>query len=282
VAIRPGGSLPAIFAVPGVFGNVVGFADLARELGADQPFYGLQSVGLDGKERPIEAIEEMAQLYVNEIRSVQARGPYALIGACFGATVAYEIARQLLKDGEAIAFLGLFDPAFHSGRKTPKFVPRTIRRVSAVGTLVSGRFYLYLHELYKHHGCNGIKYLAAKIRSLSRLFKDNHATKGVQRELHQIEVYRANLRAANQYLREALSGPLTSLEIFETERDYENNSLGRPFDWRDLWRGSLIKHRVAGRDSGDMLSGDNARLLARLVAKRLRTIFSQNFCRSYH
>jgi amino acid adenylation domain-containing protein len=277
VALRPGGSLPAIFAVPGVFGNVVGFADLARELGADQPFYGLQSLGLDGKERPIETIEEMAHLYINEIRSVQARGPYALIGACFGATVVYEIARQLLKDGEAIAFLGLFGPTFHTRRKMPKFVPRTMRRVAAIGTFVSGRFYLYLHELYEHPGCNRIKYLATKIRSLSRLFKDDYATKGVQRELYQIEVYRANLGAVDQYLPEPLSGPLTSLEIFDTEHDYKINSFGRPFDWGDLWKGSLIKHRVAGRDSGDMLSGDNARLLARLIVKRLRTIFSQTF-----
>jgi len=34
VALRVGGTLPPVFAVPGIFGNVVGFADLARELGS--------------------------------------------------------------------------------------------------------------------------------------------------------------------------------------------------------------------------------------------------------
>jgi hypothetical protein len=119
--------------------------------------------------------------------------------------------------------------------------------------------------------------LAAKIRLLSRLFKEKHATKGAQRELHQIEVYHANLRALDRYLREPLSGPLASLEIFETERDCQINSFDQPIDWSDSWKGTIVKHRVAGNDSGDMLSGDNVRSLARLVAKRLRTIFGQNY-----
>jgi len=275
VALRTGGTLCPVFAVPGVFGNVVGFADLARELGSDQPFYGLQSVGLDGKEGPLETIEEMAQLYINEIRSVQARGPYTLIGACFGATVVYEIACQLLNDGEAIAFLGLLGPTLHEGSKKPNRVPRTIRRLAAVRALVSGRFCLYLEELYECRARDRIKYLPAKIHSLSRLFKDKYAAKGAQRELHQIEVYQANLRALDRYVRKPLVGPLGSLEIFEPERECRINSNDRPVNWSDLWKGTTITHRVAGRDSGDMLSGDNARLLAPLLAKRL--VVSQNY-----
>ena len=61
VPLRAGGSLPPIFAVPGVFGNVIGLADLARELGSEQPFYGLQSLGLDGGEAPVDSIEEIAR-----------------------------------------------------------------------------------------------------------------------------------------------------------------------------------------------------------------------------
>ncbi len=107
VALRPSGSLPPVFAVPGVFGNVVGYAELSRALGPDQPFYGLQSVGLDGRDAPLDTIEAMAGLYVEEIRLVRPHGPYAILGACFGATVAYEIARQLLDQGEDDSFSGV-------------------------------------------------------------------------------------------------------------------------------------------------------------------------------
>ena len=51
----------------------------------------------------------MAALYVNEIRKVQAHGPYFLGGYCGGGTIAYEAAQQLEADGERVALLAMFD-----------------------------------------------------------------------------------------------------------------------------------------------------------------------------
>ena len=50
----------------------------------------------------------MAADYLREIGSVQPRGPYAIGGYCFGAIVAFEMARQLRARGEAVALLALF------------------------------------------------------------------------------------------------------------------------------------------------------------------------------
>jgi amino acid adenylation domain-containing protein len=115
VALREAGSLPALYAVPWVHGNVLCFVPLARALGGEQPFYGLQSPGLDGAEPPLSSIEAMATRYVSEIRAHRPRGPYALLGVCFGATVAWEMARQLVAAGEQVAFLGLLDPTRREG-----------------------------------------------------------------------------------------------------------------------------------------------------------------------
>ena len=73
VAIQPEGE-DAVFAVPGVGGNVLVFARLAKLLGIDQPFYGLQARGLDGREKPFMRVEDMAAHYIEEIRSVQPKG----------------------------------------------------------------------------------------------------------------------------------------------------------------------------------------------------------------
>ena len=54
VAITRTGALPLAFVVPGVYGNVIGYAELAHALGPDQPLYGLQAVGLDGAEPPVD------------------------------------------------------------------------------------------------------------------------------------------------------------------------------------------------------------------------------------
>ena len=100
IAIQPSGTAMPIFMVPGVGGNVLVFAQLARLLGLDQPFYGLQARGLDGKETPFTSVPEMARHYIAEIRTVRPHGPYVVLGICTGGLIAYEMAQQLLEQGE--------------------------------------------------------------------------------------------------------------------------------------------------------------------------------------
>jgi thioesterase domain-containing protein len=77
---------------------------------------------MDGKLPPIATIEEMAAVYLAEIRKVQPRGPYLLGGASFGGVVAYEMAQQLEAAGDAAAFVALLDTtaveSADTGRKT--------------------------------------------------------------------------------------------------------------------------------------------------------------------
>ena len=105
VAIQPTGTATPIFMVPGVGGNVLIFSQLAKLLGPDQPFYGLQARGLDGREAPFTSVPEMASHCVREIYQHHPRGPYILAGACTGGLIAYEIAQQLTAEGEAVTIL---------------------------------------------------------------------------------------------------------------------------------------------------------------------------------
>jgi thioesterase domain-containing protein len=109
VAIQPEGSRPPFFCVHGVGGNVLGFRDLARHIGNDQPFYALQPQGLDGKRPCLTSVAEMAERYIREIRRVQPEGPYRIGGYSFGGLVAYEMAQQLRAQEQEISLLALFD-----------------------------------------------------------------------------------------------------------------------------------------------------------------------------
>ncbi|MCR9246633.1 MAG: SDR family NAD(P)-dependent oxidoreductase [bacterium] len=109
VPIQTEGARPKLFLVHGAGGNVLGFRDLAHYFGKDQPVYGLQARGVDGKQTPHQTIDEMAQAYLAELREVQPRGPYYLGGYSGGGVVAYEMAQQLLAVGERVAFLGMID-----------------------------------------------------------------------------------------------------------------------------------------------------------------------------
>jgi phthiocerol/phenolphthiocerol synthesis type-I polyketide synthase E len=118
VAVQPNGSRPPFFCMHGAGGNVLIYRELSNLLGNDQPFYGLQSQGLDGQAPPLTKIEDMAALYVKEIRRVQPSGPYLLGGYCLGGTIAYEVAQQLRAQGQEVSLLALFDTTDWS--KIPK------------------------------------------------------------------------------------------------------------------------------------------------------------------
>jgi amino acid adenylation domain-containing protein len=109
VPIQPQGSRPPFFCVHGMGGGVLDYTNLARRLGPNQPFYGLQDRGLAGNGEPFNRVEDMAAHYVQEIRTFQPTGPYFVGGYCFGGTVAFEIARQLQAAGQPVALLAIMD-----------------------------------------------------------------------------------------------------------------------------------------------------------------------------
>ncbi|HSF39107.1 MAG TPA: non-ribosomal peptide synthase/polyketide synthase [Thermoanaerobaculia bacterium] len=108
VPLAPGGPGAPFFCVHPAGGNVLCYAQLAREIGPDRPFYGLQSLGLSGQE-PQETIEEMAATYLEEILAVEPEGPYLLGGFSLGGAVAYELAQRLRERGKEVSLLALID-----------------------------------------------------------------------------------------------------------------------------------------------------------------------------
>jgi thioesterase domain-containing protein/acyl carrier protein len=104
VPLQPRGSLPPVFFIHSADRNVLGYVNLLRHLGAGQPAFGVRDLG--DMARPVIQI---ASEHVQAIRVVQPRGPYALVGWSFGGIVAFEMAVQLQRLGEPVAFVGLMD-----------------------------------------------------------------------------------------------------------------------------------------------------------------------------
>jgi len=126
VTIQDGGSRTPFFCVPGVGGDAVSLATLARRLGPDQPFYGLRARGQDGCEPPHTSIEEMACEYLREIQRIQTTGSYLLGGRCVGGLVAFEMALQLERQGQKVALLALFDSSQPPPHETATAFVRTL------------------------------------------------------------------------------------------------------------------------------------------------------------
>jgi len=105
-AVDPAALRPPFFCVHPVGGNVFCYVELARRLGRDQPFYGLQSPAPTGDS---PSLEEVAARYVAEVRKVRPEGAYLLGGWSMGAVVAYEMARRLRDEGGEVALVAMID-----------------------------------------------------------------------------------------------------------------------------------------------------------------------------
>jgi surfactin family lipopeptide synthetase A len=116
VAIQPKGSLPPLFWVRGG----PRFRLLAQKLRPDQPFFGLDLPFTDGNRLPVPyRFEDIAALLIRVMREVQPKGPYYLGGLCVNAVIAYEIAQQLVRDGEEVALLAMLDAHNQAYYKNP-------------------------------------------------------------------------------------------------------------------------------------------------------------------
>jgi amino acid adenylation domain-containing protein len=109
VPIQTLGSKSPFFCVHAVGGQVLTFYHLARHLGEEQPFYGIQAPPLFEIEDESTSIEQMAAQYVEAVRVMQPVGPYLLGGFSFGGTVAFEMACQLRRQGQQVALLAVMD-----------------------------------------------------------------------------------------------------------------------------------------------------------------------------
>jgi thioesterase domain-containing protein len=137
VPIQTRGTRPPFFCVHPLLGVVFPYYELARQLGPDQPFYGLQAAGFDGTRPPLSQVEAMARHYLEALRVVQPEGPYRLGGWSFGSLVAFEMARQLSAQGQRVALLAVIDtPAPVEGHR---ITPLLLAQFAVAMLRISGR-----------------------------------------------------------------------------------------------------------------------------------------------
>jgi amino acid adenylation domain-containing protein len=121
--IQPLGSKPPFFCVHGGAGSTLFLRSLAKALGSERSFYGIEPEGMDGRPFVRPSIEEMASHYIAEIRRIQPSGPYLIGGYCFGGIVAVEMAQQLRRDGEVLGIVALFSAPLRFNRPRPLSAP---------------------------------------------------------------------------------------------------------------------------------------------------------------
>jgi amino acid adenylation domain-containing protein len=270
VLLQSGGDRRPFFCVHAAGGNVLEYHALAQLLGADQPFYGFQALGLDGSQPPHTTIKEMAAHYIREMREVQPDGPYLIGGRSSGGTVAFEMACQLMAQGEQVDLLALLD-AYPAGyfKLLPgsgSFRQRAMRLAKRIQT--------HMQNMRQLRGQEKLSYLTGKLRFVPAKTKHKifrRAFKLYRRiglrlppVLRNIE--ELNFAAVKDYVPQVYPGRAT---LFLASDD-----LTAAFDveegWQGLVAGGLEKIRVSGNHL-DLVKEPHVRTLA----EKLRSCLDQ-------
>ena len=246
VAINPSGSKPPFFCVHALGGNVLEYYDLARHLGQDQPFYGLQSRGLNENLSPDTRVEEMAAHYIKEMREVQPEGPYFIGGRSLGGMVAFEMAQQLRAQGQAIGLLALLD-TYPSGYaklfRDEATLPATLRRAAK-------RTKAHVANIQGLSVNDGLAYVVDKARFAPRKLKSQvwrrvySSYEKLDRPLPQTfrDVKEFNSLAVREYAPQIYDGRVT---LFWASGDLRT-SIDLVAGWRALAGGGIEVHEIPG------------------------------------
>ncbi|AZG46291.1 Linear gramicidin synthase subunit D [Gordonia insulae] len=133
--IRPSGTGTPLFCVHPAIGLSWGYAGLLRHLDSDRPLYGLQIPGIADDDPLIaySTIDDLADRYLREIRSVVPHGPVHLLGWSLGGVIAHSIAAKIAAAGETVASLTLLDSVTPDARGDRDNGLRFTDLVSALG-----------------------------------------------------------------------------------------------------------------------------------------------------
>lgn len=218
------GHLPLFF-IHGAGGNVLNYKIISDHLGPEQPFYGLQAQGVDGRLPFHTRIEDMATQYVEALRAVQPDGPYQLAGFSGGGVIAFEMAQQLTQSGAKVALLGMIDTL------CPTAAKRSIPLIK--------RLWLLRHWSLKF-----------ALQRSERRRKNQHAVVdaaldvGLTPELVDIHLFQNYLAAQDRYQPRPYAGSMLLFRAMQASTQYLG--AGKNLGWEEFIHGDIRVTAVEG------------------------------------
>ena len=258
VEIQPHGAKPPIFMIHPLGGEVLCYRNLATHLGLEQPVYGLQLQKPDEKQFPIVRVENMASQYLQEIQTLQPQGPYFLGGYSFGGIIAYEIAQQLHRQGQKVAFLAMLDTCRPGYKRRISFLKRIYLHLNYIGQRRSKYISHKAKSFYKHAKFYIKQSFQHYLRFVTQMITSR--TPETNKYLHGHNIY---TQAMNTYIFQPYSAKVT---LFRTKDENRTDAVGMEYDstfgWGEIIIGDLDVKYIPGSHLS-LLDEPNVRVLAK-------------------
>ncbi len=260
VPVKPYGSKVPLYIVHGDGLHVMVFNSMTKNMDLDQPVFGLQPRGMNGMDDPDESMEAIAAYYISEIRKHDPDGPYCLAGYSFGGIVAFEMARQLEKEGRELKLLAMFDTNLANIEPVESGSKRIWKKIR----LQFPKMLFIGKSLFKHPGSMlAYQWFIAKRKWNSFLKKTGNATEDTVNEISQDEkkVVEVHEAAYHSYVPHLYSG---RIDLFRVDkRVYFVNDpvfLG----WKPFAAKGVVVHAVPG-DHRTFLLPPNDKIFAGIL-----------------
>jgi thioesterase domain-containing protein/acyl carrier protein len=257
VTIQEGDGRAPLFCLPGIGGNVLDFHNLARQLDRGQAVYGVPPLGLNDDQTPHASIAEMAAHVVRQMRELQPRGPYYLLGYSLGGIVAFEAALQLRAGGEEVALLAMLDSMLWS----PPVALSPLKKLK-----------LHCQNLWHNSHSARLHYLGARWRLLKERIRrhdlrwtENDFVMGLNLSAASRKVARMHWDAWRDYCPGTYDGP-AMLFVADQRPDFAwgDSALDSALGWSRWTTVPLEVHRAAGTHLDIIGAAGAQQLLARL------------------
>lgn len=289
VKIQSEGKARPFFCIHGHFGNVLFLKDVAKLLGKNRPFYGVQSVGLSGEEEPLTSIEAMAERIIQEMKIVQPAGPYSFGGYCYGTLVSRAVAKKLdamnekydpiiMIDPQPLAYSNVLDEVVVKSFKNLSFKQRkrNLKLQIQKNSLTRSAGYLY-------NRISGKVTYFSKFAILSMYLKIKNLLH-IKLPLAKKDVELANMVAHDHYVSKLKGDFMADVEILLSKKITVKYSSNPASDWLGFTKGQMNIHLI--EDDGIIMSGmmfnepyvrDTAKVIQSIWKSQLELPVSEEF-----
>ncbi|MDJ0837363.1 MAG: beta-ketoacyl synthase N-terminal-like domain-containing protein [Acidobacteriota bacterium] len=249
--------MPLVMVHP-VGGEVYYYKDLALNLGARQPLYGIQAPSLVGNREPFDNIPKQAAYYIEELLKFQPKPPYILGGSSYGGVIAYEMSQQLRAKGIPVALTVLIDsPA-------PGAMPgKTTDFAEILDYLLGDELEFDVDELRELEPEEQLNYVFEEARHVNRV-DILPPSLGIP----MFKTWMAHQDALHSYTPKSYQGRVIYFRPTELAK---LNALNMHLPWIDLVKGGIEIHQVPGNHI-TMNYEPNVKVIAKHLKRALRSL----------